>query len=201
MFAFLKGSLIEVRAQKIILDVNGIGYEIYIPASVLTRLPQLGSAVLLHTCFVVRENSQALYGFLSHHEKEMFEVLINVSGIGPKLGLSIIGHLPLDVIQEAISRNDIVTISKVPGIGKKMAEKLIVELRDKLPGLFSSNPSDYSVSIPLDSRSQVIQDAMSALTNLGYSQIKAKKAIEQVIEKSEEEYDLTTLITLSLKNV
>lgn len=201
MYAYIKGKLVEAKTTEVTVDVHGIGYQIFVPASTLSHLPKIGQEVVLHTSLVIREFVQALYGFISSQEKDLFAVLTNVSGIGPKLALSIIGHLPLSELQDAITQHDIVTISRVPGIGKKMAERMIVEMRDKLPNLFTNTPAEYSMTLPTDPRSQTIRDAMSALINLGYSQVKAKRAIEKTIGSKEGDFDLPSLITDSLKNV
>jgi holliday junction DNA helicase RuvA len=201
MFAFIKGELINSSPLSAIVEAGGIGYLIYIPASIFGKLPQTGSQVLLHTSYVVREQSQTLYGFLFTQDRDLFEILMGVSGIGPKTALSIIGHLSMQDLQRAINSHDIVTISKVPGIGKKTSERLIIELRDKLTHLLPPNPSDMSIQMPLDPKAQTISDAMSALINLGYNQITAQKAIKKTLTDLPEEADLATLITNSLKNV
>lgn len=200
MYAFIKGELVHTSPLSIVVEAAGIGYQIYIPANVFAKLPQLGSTVLLHTSFVVRELSQTLYGFLSVHERDMFEVLMSVTGIGPKLALSINGHLSLTDLQRAISSADIPTICRVPGIGKKTAERLIIELRDKLQDICPHDPSDLSIPIS-DPKAHKIRDAMNALVNLGYNQMTAQKAIKKTIHELNDEIDLATLITTSLKNV
>lgn len=184
----------------VILETGGIGYLIYIPANVFGKLPQCGEKILLHTSYVIREQSQALYGFLSLQEKDLFETLLGVSGIGPKTALSLIGHLPLHDLQRAIGSHDITALCKVPGIGKKTAERLIIELRDKLNAL-SISPGDVTVQAPSDPKAITIRDAMSALINLGYNQTTAQKAIKKTIKDKSDDIDLATLITDSLKNI
>lgn len=201
MIAFIKGCLVQTNPMHIIIEANGIGYKIFIPTSVFSKLPQLHETCLLYTSFVIREMSQTLYGFLSEQERDLFEILMGVSGIGPKLALSLIGHLPLQEMSRAISSHDIITICKVPGIGKKTAERLIIELRDKFSTLFPVDRSDLAVHELDEQRSRHITDAMSALINLGYNQVTAQKAIKKTLKDFPESIDLGELITSALKHV
>ena len=138
---------------------------------------------------------------LSSQERDIFEVLMNVTGIGPKMALSLIGHLAFSELQLAVMRQDLPTLCRVPGVGKKTAERLIVELKDKLPSIVSMDVADQSVAWTSDSKSQSVQDAMMALINLGYNQTTAQKAIKQGIKEMPDEIDLATLITVALKHV
>lgn len=200
MFAYIKGTLAFSSSTWAVIEAGGVGYKIFIPASTASRLPQMGSEILLHTSFIVRELAQTLYGFLAIHERDFFETLMGVTGIGPKLALSLVGHMPLSELQQAIVNGDIPTICRVPGIGKKNAERLLIELRDKIPTCALS-PNDLMVHSQSDPRSQKISDAMSALINLGYNQITAQKAIKKTLKDSTEGIDLATLITDALKNL
>lgn len=202
MYAFIRGILRSVEPSYAIVEVNGIGFKILIPYSTFTALREPGETVLLYTSFVVREFSQMLYGFHAEVERELFEILIEISGIGPKIALSLIGHLPLDVLQEAILQDDAATLSRVPGIGKKTAERLLVELRNKLGTFFSKTMQGLSsgVSLKMDPHHQRAQDAIKALLNLGYSQATAQKAIKKSLEGAAES-DLSSLIATALKHV
>lgn len=200
MFAYIKGILTQASPLYVVVEANGIGYQIYIPSSLLPKLPPLESPVQIHTSFVVRELSQALYGFLTTQDKELFEILIELSGVGPKTALNLIGNLPLPSLQQAVYSRDIPTLCKVPGIGKKTAERLIIELKDKLQTLSSIDASQFSVQLPSDPRSQTIRDAMSALINLGYNQVTAQKAIKRSLNDLPEDTDLASLITYALKH-
>jgi Holliday junction DNA helicase RuvA len=199
MYAYIKGTLVSATPAQVILDVNGIGYILYIPHRVLEQLPALGHTMQLFSTFVVREFAHSLYGFISEHERDVFEVLMNITGIGPKLALSLIGHLPLPALQEAIMIQDIRTLCKVPGVGKKTAERLIVELKDKLAHLLHFDMADYALEARFDPKSQTLQDAVLALINLGYTQSVAQKAVKQSLKELNDEADLATLITLALK--
>lgn len=200
MYAFIKGELISSTASHAVIETGGVGYLIYIPASVFAKLPQAGTQVLLHTSYVVRELSQTLYGFISVQERDLFETLMDVSGIGPKIALSVIGHLNMHDLHVAVSNADIPMICKVPGIGKKTAERLIIELRDKLPKMDVLSPSELAIQMN-DPQGLKIRDAMGALINLGYNHMTAQKAIKKTLRDFPDEIDLPTLITHSLKNV
>jgi holliday junction DNA helicase RuvA len=200
MFAYFKGILVEVHPHYVILEVQGIGYAINIPCRLLTELPPLGQATQLYTTLVVRETSHTLYGFSNSHERDLFEVLLNVTGIGPKLALSLIGHLTLQALESAIIQQDIMTLCRVPGVGKKTAERLIVELKDKLPNLLPISASQVAISIT-DPKIQKVQDAMLALMNLGYHQSQAQNAIKQSLKELPETADLALLITTSLQHI
>lgn len=199
MYAYLKGKLIEANSSTAIVEIMGIGYSLSIPCRLLGDLPPIGETVQFFTSFVVRELSQTLYGFLSPHERDLFEALIDVTGIGPKLGLSLIGHLTIDQLYSAISNNDFPSLCKVPGVGKKTAERLVVELKDKLAKLI---PLQAHLSQSLHAtQSQRVQDAMLALINLGYNQNNAQKALKETLKNLSEEADLALLITTALKHI
>lgn len=200
MFAFLKGTVCSLGSSKLVLEVNGVGYEINIGPNILAQAPKIGGQLTLFTSFVVRENAHSLYGFLNADEKSTFEMLIHISGIGPKTALCLVGHLGLDRLQQAISEEDVSTICLVPGIGKKTAQRLIVESKDKLEKQVEPALSQAGEKLSLNA--PTIKDAINALVNLGYKQQVAQKAIQKTLHESEEDkLDLASLITLSLKNV
>ncbi|WP_068471438.1 Holliday junction branch migration protein RuvA [Candidatus Protochlamydia phocaeensis] len=201
MFAYLKGVLTLSQPSQAVVEVNGVGYILFIPSRVYGELPPLGQAVQFYTSFVVREFSHALYGFLSCQERDIFEVLMNISGVGPKLALSLIGHLSFAELQSAVINQNVPTLCRVPGVGKKTAERLIVELKDKLPSLAALDPSEYAVDHQADPKAKHIQDAMLALINLGYNQTTAQKAVKQSLKDLSEDSDLATLIRVALKHV
>lgn len=200
MFAYLKGTLVATHSTYVVMDVNGVGYYLLIPCRLLSELPALGQPVQFHTTFVVREDSHTLYGFLSGQERDIFEALINITGIGPKLALSLIGHLTFPQMQRAVAQQDIPTLCRVPGVGKKTAERLIVELKDKLSSLASLHPTSLTIPIP-NQHLEFVQDAVLALINLGYHQSTAQKAIKQSLKELPENVDLALLITTALKNI
>lgn len=199
MYAFIKGLLAYSSSTYIHLETHGVGYKIWIPSNIISKLPNKGEEVLLYTTFVVRENAHTLYGFLSEQERDLFELYIDISGVGPRTALSLIGHLSLHQLHTAIQHNDLKPLCKVPGIGRKTAERLIMEIRDKLPNFISnysfnhelndenSSFTSFSLSsvqiIKDDPQTQAIKDAISALINLGYNQAAAQKAIKISVQE------------------
>lgn len=193
MLAYIKGTLIENSPSKAVIDVQGIGYEVLIPLSTASKLPQNGKAILLHTTLVVREDSHTLYGFIDKAEKELFHLFLNVNGIGPKTALNLIGHFSSDQLSHAIASNDTALLSKIPGIGKKTAERLIVELKDKLP----NTPHAFQIKLA----SPALDDAHSALLNLGFTSAQAQKALKKTVDAHGEKLDLAEIITITLKHI
>lgn len=191
MYEYIKGTLTEVTDTFAVIDVKGIGYKCLIPVHLSSKIAQIGSEVTLYTSFIVREDSQTLYGFLEKKERALFEKLLTISGIGPKTSLNLIGHLPLPLFMKAIQRNDLLTFTKVPGIGKKTGERLLLELRGKLDDM------TYIEEAP---SSKKLYDAEKALINLGYSRNLAKKALDKATAELPEECELSALIAHALKN-
>lgn len=200
MFAYIKGTVIQATPVFAIVETGGIGHRIFIPAHVFPRLPQVGGETVMHLSFVVREQSHALYGFISASERDFFELLIGVTGVGPKIGMALIGHMPLAELQRAIASEDAAVLCRVPGIGKKGAERLFIELRDKVKNN-AIHPNDYAVHLVSDPKAQKITDAMSALINLGYNQVTAQKAIQKAMKETVDTEDLAILISTALKHV
>lgn len=200
MFCHIKGTLVQASATFAVIDVNGIGHKIFIPANACGQMPQTSQSVTLYTSFVVREQSHTLYGFFSTHERDFFEALLGVTGIGPKIALALIGHMPLTDLQQAIVNADTATLCRIPGIGKKGAERLIIEMRDKVEVSFTSS-CDPSVRSAAPAQAQIVCDAMSALINLGYNQGTAQKALKKSLQEAPEAIELASLISLALKHV
>ena len=201
MYAFIRGALRQATLTSAIVEANGIGFQLQTPISAYAKLPSLGAEVLFYTAFIVREQLQALYGFLTESDRELFEILLNVTGIGPKTALALIGHLDPITLAKAVANHDVNAISKVPGIGKKTAERLILEIKDKLPAVTGCDLANSSGFSPTDPRAQQISDAMSALINLGYNQAIAQKAIKRSLQDLPETADLASLITAALKYI
>jgi Holliday junction DNA helicase RuvA len=191
MFRYLTGKLAKHSYESAIIDIFGIGFYVFIPPSLQEQLPPIGQNVTLHVSFVIREFSQNLYGFLQEHERDLFEELLNVSGIGPKLALNIVGHLPPSDFADALLRKDTQKLCQVPGIGKKTAERLLLELK----GITLPLPQQASKEGP-----PLLQDAILALVNLGYSQLQAQRAVTKTLE-GHPSSDLSSLITASLRNI
>lgn len=197
MFEYIKGILVNANPQKAIIDVNGIGYGLSIPLSTYSNLPQIGEQVLLYTSSIIREDSHRLFGFLSEEEKNLFEIARETSGIGPKTALSLIGHLSSDELESAIADANTLLLSKIPGIGKKTAERLIVEMRDKIHKKLKMDPS----SSPKKNKDFLNQDAMQALINLGYNSLQAHQSIQHALKSFKSPPNLTDLITRALKGM
>jgi len=173
MIAHLRGKLISKHPNQAIVEAAGVGYDVAITVPTFSDLPAIGSEVALHIHTHVREDAIALFGFLRADEKQLFEKLITVSGIGPKLAITILSGMPTSDMVGAIRANDHARLTRIPGIGKKTAERMCVELRDKLEGFGAAQ-----VTTPL---SAAEEDVISALTNLGYQRALAEKAVERAV--------------------
>lgn len=170
MIGRITGTLIEKNPPTLCIDVNGLGYEVDVPMSTLYDLPELGAKVSLYTHLSIREDAHVLYGFAKAAERSAFKTLIKVSGIGPKTALGILSGLSVDDLAAAIQAQDIALLTRAPGIGKKTAERMILELRDKL------NSETVTTSAPTSERG----DILNALLALGYNTTEANKAIKKV---------------------
>ena len=171
MIAHLRGRLLIKHPNQAIVETNGVGYDVTISVPTFSELPAAGSEVALHVHTHVREDTIALYGFLRPAEKQLFEKLISVSGIGPKLAITILSGMPADEIIQAIRGNDLAKLTRVPGIGKKTAERMVLELRDKLP------KEAFGEVVAATAVSPVEEDVLSALVNLGYQRPLAERAL------------------------
>ncbi len=171
MIAHIRGRLLEKRPNQVIVDVQGVGYDVAIPVSTFYQLPAPAQEIELFIHTHVREDALALYGFRTLREKEVFERLISVSGIGPKLAITILSGLEVDELVPAIRRSDVMKLTRIPGVGRKTAERLVVDLRDKLLEAGAARepaPPGFS---------QVEEDVLSALVNLGYGRGAAEKSL------------------------
>tara|TARA_B100000902_G_scaffold313953_1_gene304565 strand:- start:338 stop:919 length:582 start_codon:yes stop_codon:yes gene_type:complete len=176
MIVHIEGKIIIKNPDSIIVDVNGLGYECSISNYTYNELPEVGSTVFLNTYLQISENSHSLYGFLNLEEKSLFVMLISINGIGPKKAMPILSSsVPNDIINRIVS-GDVSMMSSLPGVGPKTAKRIIIELKDKL--------SDYSASISDLEDTTIINDALNALTVLGYSGIAVKKAINEILAKN-----------------
>ncbi|HAD22036.1 MAG: Holliday junction branch migration protein RuvA [Opitutae bacterium] len=206
MIAFIKGQLIECQLTLAILEVNGIGYEVHVPLTTVERLPSLGDAVKLFTHATYREDSQTLYGFIDRESRDFFRMIVDkVSGIGPKIALNLLGSLSLQTLKVSIASGDVAMLSKAQGLGKKTAERIVVELKDKvLPKELSQeakiSPSSLDTSQHADTSQNLtnFQDAVSALLTLGYKATDADLAIRRASESMEENASTEELIRLAL---
>ncbi|WP_426416548.1 Holliday junction branch migration protein RuvA [Aestuariirhabdus sp. LZHN29] len=184
MIGRLRGTLLEKQPPNLLIEAGGVGYEVDAPMSVFYRLPELGQEVTLYTHFVVREDAQLLYGFADRKERELFRTLIRVNGVGPKLALTILSGIEASAFVRCVHSNDSASLVKLPGVGKKTAERLIVEMRDKLDGLGASFAELPTLAAAVDSVpvQDQVSDAVSALVALGYKPAEASRAVSRVEE-------------------
>jgi holliday junction DNA helicase RuvA len=196
MIAYLRGKLLAKHPNQIVVETGGVGYEVNISVPTFSELPANGSEVALHIHTHVREDLIALYGFLRPTEKQLFEKLITVSGIGPKLAITILSGMAAEEMAGAIRGNDVARLTRIPGIGKKTAERMVLELRDKLP------PAAGTSTPTVPEMSATEEDVLSALLNLGYQRAAADKALASAVKngggKSEKSASFDTLFREAL---
>ncbi len=194
MIGYLQGTLILKYPNYIILETNGVGYRVEIPLSTFSELPTIGEKVSLHIHTYLKENVIKLFGFFSLTEKEVFTSLIEISGIGPRLALNILSCISPEGLKTTIQTEDINKLNTVPGVGRKTAQRILLEMRDKWKGI-----SILEKTLTKDEqREQLIRDAISALTNLGYQIREAKRAVNQAWEQLNH-HSLEELIKRSLR--
>ena len=206
MIAFIEGDLIECQLNMAIVQVGGIGYEVNIPLTTSEKLPPLGKEIKLYTQATYREDSQTLYGFIDRESRDFFRMIVDkVSGIGPKIALNLLGSLSLQTLKVSIASGDVAMLSKAQGLGKKTAERIVVELKDKvLPKELSketkASPSSLDTSQQADISQNLtnFQDAVSALLTLGYKATDADLAIRRASESMDENASTEELIRLAL---
>ncbi|SDT86574.1 Holliday junction branch migration protein RuvA [Geopseudomonas guangdongensis] len=184
MIGRLRGTLAEKQPPHLLVDVGGVGYELEMPLSSLYRLPALGEAVTLHTHLVVREDAHLLYGFAEKRERELFRELIRLNGVGPKLALALMSALEVDELVRCVQNEDIKALTRVPGVGKKTAERLLVELKDRFKAWdgLSSLPLPAQEPLRVATVSSAESDAVSALVALGFKPAEASRAVALVLE-------------------
>lgn len=180
MIGQLRGTILEKQPPQLLLDVNGVGYEIDAPMSTFYRLPEIGQQITLLTHFVVREDAHLLYGFATQEERSLFRTLLKVNGVGPRLALTVLSSIQPDEFARCVVNNDTESLVRLPGIGKKTAERLIIEMRDKLASWQKTAPAEFSNKIEKGSRNQTLQDAISALIALGYKPQEASRAVSKI---------------------
>ena len=203
MIAYLKGIIAEVTPTRLVLEVNHIGYEIFISAREASELPRRGEEVKIYTYFNVREDAMQLFGFQSEDDLEMYKLLLNVNGVGPKAALGILSVLTADDVRFAVLSDDVKTISKAPGIGKKTAQKMILELKDKLKledafEMKLAHQQEEAAEGAADLRDSR-QEAVEALVALGYSSADALRAVRKVPEDVPAD-DVEAILRAALKN-
>jgi len=198
----LRGTLVEKNSPEILIECAGVGYEVTMPMTSIYALPELEQQAIIYTHFVVREDAQLLYGFANKVERKLFRLLIKVNGVGPKLALAILSNMSADQFVSCVRHDDIAAIVKIPGVGKKTAERLLIEMRDRLKDwqaqqiqLVSDDgiiPAQISAELSIDSAfiSDNKGDAINALLSLGYKQIQADKAVKSVYNRGMSSEDI-----------
>lgn len=201
MIAYIKGELTEVFEDTVVVETNGIGYNIRVPGSVLDRLPSVGSSVRIYTYLYVKEDAMNLFGFLNRDDLSVFKLLLNVSGIGPKGALAILSTIGPDDLRFAVLSEDVKTISSAPGIGAKTAKRLIIELKDKLKlaEVFETALANKEKALSENDVLLARNEAVEALVALGYASAQAMKAVQQV--ENAEEKDSEQILKEALKKL
>jgi Holliday junction DNA helicase RuvA len=177
MIAFLRGRVLDKHPNRIVIDVNGVGYELYVPLSTYYDVGEPGTEVALQVHTHVREDALQLYGFLTTLEQQLFERLIAISGIGPKLAVAVLSGIDTDELVSSIQRADVARLTRIPGIGKKTAERIVLELKDRLADVVPSATTGGAARPQID---HARDDLVSALQNLGYHRPLAEKAVDSV---------------------
>ncbi len=182
MIGQIRGIILEKQPPQLTVDVHGIGYEIDAPMSTFYQLPEVGQEVNLFTHFVVREDAHHLYGFYTRDERLLFRTLLKVNGVGPRLALTILSSTTPEEFVRCVLNNDTASLVRLPGIGKKTAERLVIEMRDKLSDWYQAAPVEGATLIKQDNqgRHQILQDAISALITLGYKQQEANRIVTKI---------------------
>ena len=194
MIGHLRGNLLEKRPNSIVLDVNGVGYLVTIPVSTFLDLPAEGSPLSLYIHTHVREDIIALYGFRSLREKHLFEKLISVSGVGPKMAIGFLSGMSAEELIPAIQRQDIVKLSTIPGVGRKTAERVALELREQIPALLGEGEAPPA-------EKPMREDLISALVNLGYHRSLAERVAKSVLDEAKPDTSFETLLRTSLQTI
>ncbi len=206
MISRIKGTLLQVTEQTMVVDVAGVGYELDVATSVLSQLPQVGDDITIHTHLVVREDAQLLFGFASLQERDLFRAFIKLNGVGPKLGLSLISALDMGELVTAVRNNDVSVLTKVPGVGKKTAERLLLELKNRIDSLTENGTVPAQVVSVQGWSTQNDDDhlleAENALVALGYRAPDAAAAVSAVAAQlSDEMMSVEELVRQALRGI
>lgn len=199
MIARMTGILSKVSLTEIIVEINGIGYEIIIPLSTYDKLPREGGKISLHTILNIREDAHTLFGFATQEEKDLFKLLNTINGIGPKLSIKILSSISVNSFCEAISSSNIKALSRINGVGPKSAERMVIELKDKVVAI---SPESSFTGVAAHTDSKNIEEAVLALVQLGFKYDTAKKSIIKLTQTlPREEHNSENLIRLALQNL
>jgi Holliday junction DNA helicase RuvA len=177
MIGFLRGRLAQKHPPALLVDVNGVGYELEAPMSTFYALPPVGETVMLHTHLVVREDAHLLYGFASEAERRLFRDLLRVSGVGPKIGLALLSGISVEAFMLCVESGDVVSLTRIPGVGRKTAERLVVEMRDRIAALGDGRPPGL---VPAGDGGGAQAEAFAALVALGYRPVEVTRLLKGV---------------------
>jgi holliday junction DNA helicase RuvA len=200
MIAQLRGTIVAKNSLELVIDCAGVGYAVSVSTATSDKVPAVGEATTLLTMMIVREDAMQLFGFMSEAERDVFKLLISISGIGPKIAISILSSVQIPELQDIITRSDLVRLQKLPGIGKKTAERIIVELRDKIGTVqgFEQSPEETIASA---TQRNVREETLAAMTKLGYQRAVAEKAIRLTLQAEPEAvFTVEQLLRKALRN-
>ncbi len=199
MIAFLQGILTAKLPDRVELDVNGVGYEVFVSQKTLQSVPAIGKSVLLKTYLHVREDVQQLFGFLKDSEKQAFLMALSVSGVGPKAAMNVLSTYAPEAFFQAVMHNDLTGLKAIPGIGQKTAQHLVLELKDKVTKL--AGIGVFNDEGLMGSESKVISDALQAMMALGYSAVESRRAVLSAVQATGEKVTVEEILKASLKSI
>lgn len=198
MIAQLSGTVARQEANSVVLDVNGVGYRVFVPLSALSELPVNGATVTLYTTMVVREDEMTLYGFRTLEEQQVFQIVTGVTGVGPKVALSMLSVLEADELARAIASNDTRALTQIPGVGPKLAQRLCLELGERMATMAFERRVDALAARATPQENAAFEDVVEALVNLGYSRADSRKAAERAITGATDRSNTPALIREAL---
>ncbi|MEO1078392.1 MAG: Holliday junction branch migration protein RuvA [Pseudomonadota bacterium] len=198
MIGRISGTLLHKQPPEILVDVGGVGYEIQVPMTTLFQLPPIGESVSLVTHHAVREDAQTLYGFTDDHDRQLFRLMIRVNGVGPKLALAILSGMDRDSFARAVRAGDVKSLVAMPGVGKKLADRLVIEMKDRLPTWLDNQVVDRLATSAAQAAPDKLRDAEDALITLGYKPAEAARLVAAV--DSDDIDDSEELIRLALRS-
>jgi holliday junction DNA helicase RuvA len=197
LIAHLHGELARVEGDYAVVDVNGVGYKVSLPLAVIAQLPGIGEKTRLLVSTIVKEDSITLYGFAEESQQALFEMLLSVSGVGPKVALNILSVLPVESIINAISSESFIDLNRVPGVGTKTAQRIVLELREKVTTLVWTRAARGTMA----PEQQVLNDAIEGLVALGYNRNDARSAAESALKSVSDKRDTAAIVTAALKSL
>jgi Holliday junction DNA helicase RuvA len=200
MIAQLTGTVARTEGNSVVLDVSGVGYQVFVPATVLSALPEGGAKFTLMTHLIVREDEMTLYGFSNQTEMQAFKILLGVSGVGPKVALALLSTLEVPDLARALSTNDTRAVTKVPGVGPKLAQRLCLELGDRMAAFaFEKRTERTEAGTKTAQENAAYEDVIEALIQFGYSRPDARKATDRVFNEAKDRTDTGAMVTAALR--